>query len=175
MDWKTRSAYVFIKTKDGKASDIWQRFQSWENVIGTWIVAGEWDVIVWFDAQDWDTIHRCVSEMKNWDEVEYTSSHWVYNGFKRDNWWWEKPAGAWVLFRENKLNETSDKIKKWNWATSGASIPGDWDYIAWIEGDSWDDVWHHLVDIKRENWQTLPYVPIKSWWNQTWKDKWWWE
>jgi len=82
MDWKNRSAYVFIKTTKGKAHDVWQRFQNWENVIGTWIVAGDWDVIVWFDAQDWDTVHRCVSEIKNWHEVEQTSSHMASKNFK---------------------------------------------------------------------------------------------
>lgn len=173
MDWKTRSAYVFIKTRDGKAQEVWQRFQNWDNIIGTWIVTGEWDVIVWFDAQDWNIIHDCVNTIKNWDEVESTSSHMVFDGFKNDKWWWEKPAGAWVLFKENKLDETSEKIKQWNWATSGASIPGEWDYIAWIEGENWDEVWKHLANIKEEKWQALPCVPIKSWWNQTWKDKWW--
>ena len=134
MDWKYRSAYVFIKTKEGKAHDVWQRFHNWEHVIGSWIVTGECDVIVWFDAHNWDEVHRWVAEIKNWEDVEYTSSHLVYNGFKNGGWWWEKPAGIWVLLRENKLDETSYKIKKWDWAVSGASIPGDWDYLAWIQG-----------------------------------------
>jgi hypothetical protein len=174
MDWKNRSAYVFIKTTKGKANDVWQKFHNWDNVIGTWIIAGEWDVIVWFDAQDWDTVHGCVSTIKDWAEVKQTSSHMVYNGWKNnDNWWWEKPAGAWVLLRENKLDEASDKIKKWNWATSGASIPGDWDYMTWVEGQDWDEVWNHLLEIKTEDWDTSTHVPIKSWWNQNWKNNWW--
>ena len=173
MDWKNRSAYVFVKAKEGRAHDVWQRFQSWESMIGTWIVTGEYDVIAWFDAQDWDTVHRCVAEIKNWDEVENTSSHMVYNGYKNDTWWWEKPAGTWLLIKENRLGETPDRIRSWNWMTSGASIPGDWDYMAWVEGENWDDVWNHLLEVKTENWQTLTHVPIKSWWNQSWKDKWW--
>lgn len=51
MDWKNRSAYVFIKTTKGKATEVWKRFQTWDNVIGTWIVSGDYDVIVWFDAR----------------------------------------------------------------------------------------------------------------------------
>ena len=113
MDWKYRTAYVFIKTHKGKAHEVWKRFQSWDNVIGTWLVDGNWDVIVWFDASDWDTIHKCVESIKEWHEVEHTSSHMVYNGYKNDNWWWEKPAGAWVLFREDKLNQANNKLKQW--------------------------------------------------------------
>ena len=173
MDWKNRSAYVFIKTTKGKAHDVWQRFQQWENVIGTWTVPGDWDVIVWFDSTDLENVHQCVSTIKGLDEVENTSSHMVYNGYKKDHWWWEKPAGAWVLVKENKLDEANWKIKNWNWTTSGASIPGEWDYMAWVEGQNWDDVWNHLLEMKYQDWQTSTYVPIKSWWNKNWKDKWW--
>jgi len=173
MDWKNRSAYVFIKTKKGTAEYVWKKLQDWENVIGTWMVSGDWDVIVWFDAQDWDTVHRCVKSLKDWSEVEHTSSHMVYNGCKKDNWWWEEPAGAWVLLREDKLDEANTKIKSWNWATSGASIPGDWDYITWVAGHNWDEVWAHLNELQHENWQTSTYVPIKTWWNQNWKNNWW--
>ena len=173
MDWKNRSAYVFIKTKKGTAENIWKKFQDWENVIGTWMVSGDWDVIVWFDAQDWETVHRCVKSIKDWNDVEHTSSHMVYNGCKKDNWWWEEPAGAWVLLREDKLDEANTKIKKWNWATSGASIPGDWDYITWVAGHNWDEVWTHLNEMQHEKWQTSTIVPIKTWWNQDWKNNWW--
>ena len=68
MGQKNRSAYVFIKTTKGKANEVWQRFHNWENVIGTWIVDGEWDVIVWFDAHDWDNTHHNVVTIKDWDE-----------------------------------------------------------------------------------------------------------
>ena len=173
MDWKNRSAYVFIKTKKGKASEIWKKFQSWDNIIGTWLVDGQWDIIAWFDASDWDVIHQCVATIKGWDEVEHTSSHMVYNGYKNDKWWWEKPAGAWVLVKENKLNETNEKIKDWPWTISGASIAGEWDYLTWIEGQNWDEVWSHISQIKTENWETLTFVPIKSCWNQNWKNNWW--
>lgn len=175
MNWKYRSAYVFIKTKPGKAQEVWQRFHDWDNMIGTWMVTGDYDVIAWFDATDWDTVRRCVETIKGWNEVEFTSSHRVYNGTKKDNWWWEKPAGAWVFIRENKLDETSQKIEHWPWVTSGASIPGEWDYISWVAGENWDDLWNHLSEMKQENWEATPFVPIKSWWNQKWKDQWWWE
>jgi hypothetical protein len=174
MDWKYRSAYVFIKTKKGKAKDVWQRFQTWDNMIGTWMVTGYYDVIAWFDAENWDTVHQCVGSIKDWKEVEYTSSHFVYNGHKNDNhWWWDYPAGAWVLFRENKLDEAPEKIKKWNWMFSGTSIPGEWDYMAWVGGQNWDEVWGHLYEIKGYNWDTYYHVPIKTWWNHKWKNNWW--
>jgi len=175
MEWKNRSAYVFIKTAKGKAEYVWKQFQTWDNVIGTWIVAGnDYDVIVWFDAQNWDTVHECVSTIKSWKEVENTSSHMVYNGEKKDNWWWwEKPAGAWVLMRENKTDEAKDTFKKWDWMNSEASIPGEWDYISWVGGKNWDEVWNHLYDLKKGKWQTEAQVPIKSWWKQSWKDNWW--
>lgn len=173
MNWKNRSAYIFIKTIKGKAQEIWQRFHKWDNIIGAWVVDGKWDVIIWIDASDWDTIHRCVETMKEWNEVEHTSSHMVYNGWKNGGWWWEKPAGTWVLLRENKLGEVLSKMQKWDWTVSGASIPGDWDYMAWVGGKNWDEVWNHLMEMKTENWQTTTQVPIKSWWNEKWKDNWW--
>jgi hypothetical protein len=174
MEWKNRSAYVFIKTSKGKADDIWKQFQKWDNVIGTWIVTGNhWDVIVWFDAQDWETVHRCVSTIKNWKEVEQTSSHMVYNGHKTDKWWWEDPAGAWVMMRENKVDEAQPKIRNWSWMTSDASIPGEWDYISWVGGKNWNEVWNHLWEIKKGKWETTTHVPIKSWWKESWKENWW--
>jgi hypothetical protein len=173
MEWRNRSAYVFIKTHQGKTVDIWKKFHTWDNVIGTWIVTGDWDVIVWFDAHSWDDIHNCIAEIKKWEGVEWTSSHMVYHGFKNGGWWWEKPAGTWVMAREHQLEETAHKLKNWDWTTSGASIPGDWDYITWIAGENWDDVWNHVTEFNSQNWETSTLVPVRSWWNQNWKDKWW--
>ncbi len=173
MEWKNRTAYVFIKTAQGKAQQVWKQFQNWDNVIGTWIVTGDWDVIVWFDAENLDIVHQCVSTIKGWKEVNHTSSHMVYNGHKADNWWWDQPAGAWMLLRENKLDEAPYKVKNWQWITSGASIPGDWDYISWVGGKNWNEVWNHLLEIKKQNWESATLVPIKSWWNHKWKNQWW--
>jgi hypothetical protein len=173
MDWKNRSAYIFVKSKKGKADKIWQKFQKWDNMIGTWMLTGDWDVIAWIDADNWDIVHQCVSTIKSWDEVDYTSSHMVYKGYKNENWWWEKPAGTWVLLKEKKLEETTNKTRKWDWMTSGTSIPGEWDYMAWVAGETWNEVWDHLFEVKSEKWQISAQIPIKSWWNESWKNNWW--
>jgi muconolactone delta-isomerase len=172
MNWKNRSAYAFIKTRQGTAEQVWQRFHNWENMIGTWVVTGEYDVIAWFDAKDWDTIHDCIATIKQWDEVEDTKTHMVHNGYKNNNWWWEKPAGAWVMFKENHLDDTLYHVPDWDWITSGASIPGDWDYMAWIEAEDYDELWSHLMQTKQSHWRTSAALPLKSWWNTQWKQNW---
>ena len=75
--------------------------------------------------------------------------------------------------KENRLDETSRTIANWEWITSGASIPGDWDYMAWVEGDNWEEIWNHIMEIKSGQWKTSALIPIKSWWNQNWKNNWW--
>jgi len=172
MEWKNRTAYAFIKTKNGNAHTVWERLQTWDNMIGAWIVTGEYDVVAWFDAKDWDTIHDCVATIKSWHEVEDTNTHMVHNGFKTQGWWWDQPVGAWMLLKESTLDDTTNNMPNWNWVTSGASIPGEWDYMAWVEGNNWDDIWNHLNEMKSTQWRTQALIPIKSWWNKSWKENW---
>jgi len=173
LNWKDRTAYTFIKTKQGTAQQVWQRFHTWENMIGAFIVAGEYDIVAWYDAKDWDTVHDCVATIKQWDEVEDTTTQMVHNGYKTGKWWWDKPVGAWMLLKENHLDETTHAISQWDWVTSGASLPGDWDYMAWVEGENWDDLWNHFLEMKSGQWRTSALIPIKSYWNQNWKENWW--
>jgi hypothetical protein len=42
-----------------------------------------------------------------------------------------------------------------------------------VEGQNWDEVWKHLLEMQTEDWQTSTYIPVKSWWNQNWKNNWW--
>jgi hypothetical protein len=174
MDWEKRSAYVFIRCAKGKVETIWKKIQTWSHAIGSWIVSGEWDIITWLDAQSWDDVYKWTSEIRSWEGVEYTSSHLVYRGYKNGGWWWKKPAGTWTLIRGGKMDGDFDKLKSWNWITSAVSIPGNWDYLLWLEGDSWNEVWEHVMTLcTQEHWDTLTHVPVKSWWNDSWEHKWW--
>lgn len=173
LEWKDRSAYAFIKTTKGNAHQVWERLKTWDTMIGAWIITGEYDVVAWFDAEDWDTIHDCVATIKAWPEVEDTNTHMVHNGFKTERWWWDHPVGAWILLKEKTLDEATKAISNWDWVTSGASIPGNWDYMAWVEGNNWDDIWNHLYEMKSTQWRTSALIPIKSWWNTAWKENWW--
>ncbi|MDG6219345.1 MAG: hypothetical protein QCI00_07880, partial [Candidatus Thermoplasmatota archaeon] len=71
------------------------------------------------------------------------------------------------------LDETLEHMPNWDWVTSGTSIAGDWDYMAWVEGNNWDEIWNHLMELKSTEWRTSALIPIKSWWNQNWKYNWW--
>lgn len=173
MEWKKRSAYVFIRTEPGKTEDIWHKVQKWEKTIGAWVVTGEWDIITWIDAQNWDEVYAATWELREWDGVNLTSSHFVYNGSKNWEWWWDKPAGTWVLLRDLTHNRNLTQLQGYQWITSIASVPGPWDYMVWISGDNWSDVWDRVWKLNKEGWQTLTKVPIRSWWNHAWEQKWW--
>jgi hypothetical protein len=173
MDWQKRSAYVFIKTAKGAAEKVWSKFQTWDHCIGAWIVTGEWDVVAWFDASSWDDVYKWTSEIRTWEGVDYTSSHFVYSGYKNKWWWWQKPYGAWIAVRGNNIEEDYKKLQNWDWVTSVTSIPGTWDYLSWVWGDTWDEVWNRVVEVNSKTWETLTLVPVRTWWNKNWETKWW--
>ena len=134
MEWKNRSAYLLAKTEPGQAQKVWKSVQSWPETIGASIVTGGWDVVVWTDAYSWDEVYDLAAKLRSAGGVTASSSHWVHQGFKNGSWWWDWPAGAWVFWRDSKLNGSVKKIENWKWAVSSASIPGDWDWLTWVGG-----------------------------------------
>ena len=127
MEWKRRSSYVFIKTQSGTAEQVCQRLNEWNHTIGTFMMHGTWDVMVWFDSENIDETHKWITEIRNWDEVEWTSTQQVFQGYKRDYWFWERPACAWMKIRSKNMYETYDDLRNYDWMCTYASVPGDWD------------------------------------------------
>lgn len=173
MEWNKRSAYLMVKAEPGWAEKVWKETQKWEGTIGSWIVTGEWDVLVWVDARSWDEVYGWASKLRSQKGVAATSSHWVHQGWKNGLWWWEKPAGAWVLWRNKNITQWPKQTKKWHWVISSASVPGDWDCFSWIAGNNWNEVWNHVWEFNKAGWETQTLVPVRSWWNKTWKKNWW--
>ncbi|HUB08655.1 MAG TPA: Lrp/AsnC ligand binding domain-containing protein [Myxococcales bacterium] len=172
MNWQMRSAYVKVKCQPGKTDQIWKKVQDWKHLIGAWVVDGEWDLLVWYDASDWKESYKWAKELRGWDAVERTSTHWVVEGGKGANWWWNGHAGAWVWARwPGKADD--DSLAKSNWVWSWASVPGDWDAVAWLHGDSWEQVWDHAEHLKSKGWETEVMVPLKAYWNKAWEKQWW--
>lgn len=162
-----------MKAKPGMAEKVWKSFQQCDEAIGAWVVTGDWDVIAWVDAYSWDGVYDLVAKMRKENWIESSSSHWVHHGHKNGSWWWDWPAGAWVLWRDNKLNGSWKKTTNWKWAVSSASVPGDWDWVTWVGGKNWNEVWNHVLDFQKPGWQTTTLVPVRSWWNKSWAKNWW--
>jgi len=172
-DWSKRSAYLLVQTDWGAGEKLFKDVQKWDDAIGAWMVTGPWDLMIWVDAKNWEDLYKKAVWLRNQKGVKATSSHFVYKGMKNDKWWWDWAAGAWVMVRSPHLNGEINQLSKWNWATSAASIPGDWDYVAWIGGKKWEEVWDHIGEMNKNGWHTQTLVPLKSWWNKAWKDSWW--
>lgn len=171
--WNERSAYLMVQTDRPAGERIWKKAQGWKETIGTWMVTGPWDMIIWIDAQSWKDVYSKVVSLRNEKGVKVTSTHFVYKGNKNGKWWWEWPVGSWVFVRTSRLNGGMKSLSKWNWVSSVASIPGDWDYLVWAGGRTWDDVWKHIWNMNTAGCHTQTLVPLKSWWNKAWKGKWW--
>lgn len=173
--WKERTAYVFIRTEGKYTENVWKKVQKWEESIGAWIVTGDWDVLLWIDTQNLDRVYKKVTELRKWDGVIATSTHFVYEGLKNGTTWWSQPCGAWVLVRDRTLNGNLESIAKQKYVVSVASAPGQWDYIVWVNGSSWDEVLENTWALHTKGYQTLTKIPQKSWWNPAWQNKSWWE
>ncbi|MFC1522518.1 Lrp/AsnC ligand binding domain-containing protein [Elusimicrobiota bacterium] len=172
MDWKNRSAYLMVKTQPGQAENVWKKTQEWPTAIGSWVVTGDWDVIVWVDAKNTSDVYTKAAKLRKMSGVTASSSHYVYEGHKNASWWWDWPCGAWVLWRGKDLNGTWKKTKNWDWAVSSASVPGDWDWITYVGGWNWNDVCQNQVKFQKLGWQTKTLVPMRTWWNTKWAKLW---
>ncbi len=172
MNWTMRTAYVRVKCVPGQTEQVWQKVQSWKHAIGAWVVDGQWDLLVWYDASDWKDSYKWAQELRSWSGVKQTSTHWVYEGGKSAQWWWKGHAGAWVWARWPGKNPEELHAKK-DWLWSWASTPGDYDSIGWINGDNWEQVWDRAESLKQQGWETEMNVPLKAWWNKSWEQSWW--
>ncbi len=162
-----------VKTAGGSAEKVFETFKKWPKVIGMSIVAGEWDLVVWIDAADLEEVYRYSSKVRKLKGVVANSSHWVREGWKNAAWWWQKPAGAWVWWRAPKLDSEWTKAASLPWTVSTASVPGHWDGVTWISGKDWDAVSDHVLEFQRLGWETKTLMPLRTWWNKSWKDNWW--
>ncbi len=172
-EWSKRSAYLLVQADREVSEKLWKQAQGWEEAIGAWLVTGPWDMMIWVDAPDWEELYKKAAWIRNQKGVKATSSHFVFKGMKNGKWWWEWPAGSWVWVRSPRLNGELKSIGKWAWASSAASVPGDWDYLVWNGGKSWEEVWSHVWELNQSGWHTQTMVPLKSWWNKAWRKKWW--
>jgi hypothetical protein len=172
-EWKSRSAYMFIKSAPDQVEAIWKKLQGWQHTIGAWIITGDFDLLCWYDVDKPEAMQARVAEVRGWSGVQHTASHFVHQGYKNGAWWWDKPAGVWMLARENGPMNRWAEMTKWDGQVSTASTPGEWDTMSWVAGKSWDDTWDKVMEAKKWGWETKTLVPMRSWWNQKVKNTWW--
>lgn len=172
MEWEKRSAFVFIKTRPGTAEEVNGRLKKWQQTIGTFMIHSPWDIMVWLDSGDLEETHRLVSEIRDWIEVERTSTSHAFMGFKRDYWFWERPTCAWIRLRSRAMHETYEDLKKRDWMCIFASIPGEWDFIGLIAGKNWEEIFGWIGDLKASGYEVESYTQYRWWWNRSWKNNW---
>ena len=171
-EWNNRSAYVLVRGESAAVEAIWKSCRKWKETIGVSMVAGTWDLLVWVDVRSMDDLYKRVAWIRGRKGVEVTSSHFVYKGMKNSKDWWDWPAGSWVFLRAPRLDVDVEKLARRPWASSVASLPGDWDYLMWAGGKDWEKVWSNIRSLNQSGWKTETAVPLKSWWNRRNKQAW---
>ena len=165
-EWSNRSAYVLVRGEAGGVETVWKACRRWKETIGVSTVVGSWDLIVWLDVSAMDDLYKRVTWIRGRKGVDATSSHFVFKGMKNSKNWWEWPAGSWVLLKAPGLDVDVEKLAGHNWTSSVASLPGDWDFLMWAGGKSWEKVWSNISSLNQPGWTTETMVPVKSWWNR---------
>jgi len=175
MDWEKRSAFVFVKCYPGKTDKVYNTIREWNNVFGVFTTTGNWDLMVWLDTPNIEDAYKWVSKIRYWPEVEKTCTHQTYYGYRNEKHFWDKPTYAWVKIRSNDIYSTYEELKMYDWIGVLASVPGDWDCVACVCGDTYEDVYNYVWEITAKGFEVEYYPPLKEYWNKEYLRNWTWK
>lgn len=172
MEWEKRSSFVFVKCYPGKADKVYNMIKEWNNTLGVFTTTGQWDLMAWLDTENIEDAYKWISKIRYWPEVEKTSTHQTYYGYKNEKPYWEKSACSWVKIRSNDIYTTYEELKMYDWIATVASVPGEWDCVAAIYGDNYEEVYNYLWELTAKGYEVEYYAPLKTWWNKQYFDSW---
>jgi hypothetical protein len=110
--------------------------------------------------------------MRYWPEVERTSTQQAYYGWKNEKHFWEKPAWSWIRVRSNDIYSTYEELKMYDWVASAASVPGDWDCVATIYGETYENIFNFVWELTSKGYEVEYFAPLKTFWNKQYIEKW---
>lgn len=83
---KNWDSWVWIKWKANAPKDAWKKWEGNKNVKGAWSTMGEWDCMLWLNAEDADALENFVwNDLRNNEWVADTKSNWAKQ-------WWSSAA-----------------------------------------------------------------------------------
>ena len=172
MDWEKRSAYVFIKCYPGKSDKVFNMIKEWDNAFGVFTTAGNWDLIAWFDAENIEETYKWISKIRYWPEVERTSTHQTYQGWMSETPFWNKPAYSWIKIRSSDIYSTYEDLKMYDYVASVASVPGEWDCVALLYGETYEEIYNYVYELTAKGYEVEYYAPLKCYWNKGYIENW---
>ena len=172
MEWKNRTAYVFIKACPGKSDQVYQKVTEWKNVIGAVMTTGEYDIIAWVDTEGTGDAYKWISDIRSWPEVERTATNQTYYGYRTEKPFWDQPAYAWFKFRCPDIQSSYDWLKSKNYCAFASCIPGEYDYIGMFYGKTFEEVYDYVTEFKSKGYEVECYAPLKCWWNKKYEQTW---
>jgi len=172
MEWEKRSAFVFIRCLPGKTDRVFNLIREWNKTIGVFTTAGQWSLMAWIDAEDIEESYEWIAKMRCWPEVQRTSTHQTFHGYRREDLFWDKPAYSWIKIRSNDVHHTFEELKNIDWIASVSSVPGDWDCVAMIYGETYEEIFTYIWDFVNTGYEIEYFAPLKAFWNRDYLVKW---
>ncbi|MCU0660920.1 MAG: Lrp/AsnC ligand binding domain-containing protein [Myxococcota bacterium] len=166
MEYNKKTAYVWIKTNPGQTRKVWEETKKAAYVIGSWVVTGTYDVLVWVNANSEDEMYTHVMTMRGWNGVTNTRTHAAYSGSVTN--WNEmmNPNGAWIRIQMTDYQNAQNQLREYNGVCNWASVPGDYDYFAYVAGKTYAETAQGIITMSEKyNWNTSTHVPAYSYLN----------
>jgi hypothetical protein len=168
MEFRIRTGYIFLKTIMGHTKKVFEQIATMEWVIGAWAVTGEYDVITWVNAQTDEELYQYVNTLRRWEGVEFTNSHFVFNGQIIDWDSLKNPNGAWVRLRANSMENIPAHLTEYPFIGSWANIPGDYDFLIWTHGATTRETLEQVLRFtENRNFKTFTHIPVYTYLNDT--------
>jgi hypothetical protein len=165
IEFNKRTGFIYVRTQPGQTKNVFEQFKKHDWIIGAWAVAGEYDAILFVNANNYDELYGWANTVKKWDGIVHTKSHFTYNGAITTPTTLQN-HGVWTHIRCTDVDNIMKNIRRYDYVTAWVNTPGDYDLLVWVNGKTLDEALNNVWNItQQEHWDTKTYVPVARYFN----------
>ncbi len=166
MGWENRSAYVFIKSRKGKSTDVFNMFKDRKDAVGVFLTAGKYDIMAWITSKTIQLTSRIVSEIRFSPDVEEVKVQLACYRTSNERVSLLKPGYMWLAVRKGEYHDVCATLNRFRNLAMAVSTSGDYGCVAMMHGDQQDQI-HNLVHaLEQEGCEVDCFPSLKYHWNR---------
>ena len=166
MGWDNRSAYILVRSRKGKSTDVFNEFKDKNYAVGVFQIAGKYDVLIWATTKTVEDMSWIVSEVRFYSEVEEVNVQLACYCTSNERVALLKPGYMWLAIRKEEYYVVCSILNRFRNLAMAVSTSGGYNCIAMLHGDQQDQIHNLVCALEEEACEVECFPALSYYWNR---------